>query len=513
MIKKVFYLMLVVVFTAAISSCTKEGPEGKPGPDGQNGQNGQGGQDGENGVAPHVNETTGTWWIGTVNTGIKAHGENGKDGLTPFVNETTGTWWIGATDTGIQAEGSADIFVLTFDADNGSLLKSQSVLGGALAKEPKDPVKNSNDAEAGLYSVVGDEVVYDYIFTGWYDGDELFDFDSPITKGVALKAKWLKSIDISGQSGATDFEKAIAYVNANPAAYAFVIDDDVNVAGSTIRTLNAAGAKLTLIGLDDERKISLTSQGRILTVGASGSTGIELTLGNNITLVGLAAGQNGATQNNNNCVIAVLQGGAFNMLAGSKVTGNTTDSWQTATGMGAAVYVADNNSAFTMKGGEITGNESQTTLIYSTGAVGGGLNATRQTHISLEGGSITGNISRVGDFFAELPDLLSLSGTAEVGILTFYADIFGNTTATVASGWTGSVGSLNLSDNAALATVIAHWDGKTVLQGGGLNAVAVAKFTLGNFISNNALVGGTEAISDNYYIGNAGSDLGKLVHK
>lgn len=34
-----------------------------------------------------------------------ADGANGADGNTPYINELTGTWWIGTTDTGVLAEG------------------------------------------------------------------------------------------------------------------------------------------------------------------------------------------------------------------------------------------------------------------------------------------------------------------------------------------------------------------------------------------------------------------------
>ena len=69
--------------------------------------------------------TNGNWWIGGVDTGIKAEGsdgadgsdgsdgkdgqdgkdgEDGKDGLTPYIG-SNGNWWIGTTDTGIKAAG------------------------------------------------------------------------------------------------------------------------------------------------------------------------------------------------------------------------------------------------------------------------------------------------------------------------------------------------------------------------------------------------------------------------
>ena len=66
------------------------------------GPQGAEGNSGTDGVTPHINETTGTWWIGEVDTGVKA---GGKDGATPYISDATGTWWIGQLDTEIKAQG------------------------------------------------------------------------------------------------------------------------------------------------------------------------------------------------------------------------------------------------------------------------------------------------------------------------------------------------------------------------------------------------------------------------
>ena len=82
------------------------------------------GDPGEDGDTPYIGDN-GNWWIGGVDTGIKAEGsdgadgsdgsdgkdgqdgkdgEDGKDGLTPYIG-SNGNWWIGTTDTGIKAAG------------------------------------------------------------------------------------------------------------------------------------------------------------------------------------------------------------------------------------------------------------------------------------------------------------------------------------------------------------------------------------------------------------------------
>jgi hypothetical protein len=54
------------------------GPKGDAGVDGSNGQDGAPGQDG---TTPHIDETTGNWFIGTTDTGVHAEGPQGEQGI------------------------------------------------------------------------------------------------------------------------------------------------------------------------------------------------------------------------------------------------------------------------------------------------------------------------------------------------------------------------------------------------------------------------------------------------
>lgn len=74
---------------------------------------GEDGKDGRDGRTPSVG-LNGNWWIGSMDTGVKAvgtdgrdgvDGKNGADGLTPAIGEN-GNWWIGDTDTGVKAAAS-----------------------------------------------------------------------------------------------------------------------------------------------------------------------------------------------------------------------------------------------------------------------------------------------------------------------------------------------------------------------------------------------------------------------
>jgi hypothetical protein len=94
---------------------------------------------------------------------------------------------------------------------------------------------------------------------------------------------------------------------------------------------------ITLTGDTAERTVSLNTTGSLFTVGS----GVTLTLGNNVTLLGRS--------DNYSPLVTVDWIGALIMNSGSKITGNTNNSW--SSGGGVNVF-----GTFTMNGGEITGN-------------------------------------------------------------------------------------------------------------------------------------------------------------
>lgn len=58
----------------------KDGINGKDGAAGKDGTNGQNGRDGKDGKTPFIGEN-GNWWIGEIDTGVKAAGIDGTDGV------------------------------------------------------------------------------------------------------------------------------------------------------------------------------------------------------------------------------------------------------------------------------------------------------------------------------------------------------------------------------------------------------------------------------------------------
>ena len=63
-------------------------------------------------------------------------------------------------------------FTVSFDTQGGSTVPAQTVSYGGKVTEPVAPTKT------------------DYSFTGWYNGDTQWDFDTPVTSDLTLYAKW-----------------------------------------------------------------------------------------------------------------------------------------------------------------------------------------------------------------------------------------------------------------------------------------------------------------------------------
>ena len=356
--------------------------------------------------------------------------------------------------------------------------------------------------------------------TTWTPGGDL-----PTTAGLYLgEPETLTSSSTPiAEVAANNVIAAVTYVTtaANPdGAYTLLLDAaDIMVTAEQV--LSRANRQLTIIGIGaGETVISRTNNGRTFTVGAGSGTvsTISLTIGNNITL-------QGRTTNNNN-VVNVRTGAAFTMLGGSLITGNST----TSSSYAAALNVSGANTVFTMKAGAgITGNtHTATSAVANNSAVAISSNA----RVVMEGGSISGNTALCGDlgFITSVTTSpLTMSGEAVIGVLTLNYTMDMRPPLTVASGWAGEVGALNLmGGNASLDTVIGYWynasSPRFVMQaaaGHTLTAADVAKVTTGNFINNDGsetrpISPSDQEHTDNagwtrYIIADIGANIGRLV--
>ena len=86
---------------------------------------------------------------------------------------TGGTFCGGVTDDGGTIEDGA-YETVKFNSDNGAQAKEEKVLRGQKVSNPAAPTKSG------------------HTFTGWYLGDEKYNFDTPVTAPLTLTAKWEK---------------------------------------------------------------------------------------------------------------------------------------------------------------------------------------------------------------------------------------------------------------------------------------------------------------------------------
>jgi len=192
--------------------------------------------------------------------------------------------------------------------NQGSVHATDLVAAGGTLSEPDRPSSGSTGAAApGLY--LGSLAAP--AFLGWYSGEALWDFSAPVYSSMTLIARW----SASGNGAATriasvagnDIPAAVAYVNANPNAgsYTLLVGANPSTAG---QTLSAANARLTIMGLGQERTIILSSSAPLFRVNNASAS---LTLGENITLRGRLSGTSAAA-------LVQVSAGALAMEGGSK---------------------------------------------------------------------------------------------------------------------------------------------------------------------------------------------------
>ena len=86
---------------------------------------------------------------------------------------TGGIFYGGVTNDGGKIEDGAYVTV-TFNSDGGTPFEAEKVLRGQKVPNPAAPTKSG------------------HTFTGWYLGDVLYDFNTPVTAPLTLTAKWEK---------------------------------------------------------------------------------------------------------------------------------------------------------------------------------------------------------------------------------------------------------------------------------------------------------------------------------
>ena len=135
-----------------------------------------------------------------------------------------------------------NVFTVTFDVDG---IDSQELSYGAKATKPTDPTKTG------------------YTFGGWYNGEELFDFNAPITSNLELKAKWdIINYDITYNLD----DGALPDGKTNPATY--------NVETDTFTLNNPEKTGYTFTGWTSEK---ITTPTLAITVNKGSIGALEFT--------------------------------------------------------------------------------------------------------------------------------------------------------------------------------------------------------------------------------------------
>jgi hypothetical protein len=172
-------------------------------------------------------------------------------------------------------------------------------------------------------------------------------------------------VNITIVPGSSLAEK-LAWIDKNAESegnYLIELDADESIDPVTLRYGDRTYITITLKGVDENRTISLSSNGGLFTVGS----GVTLVLEDNITLQGHSG--------NNAPLVYIPSGGKLVMNTGSTITGNTN-----TTGSNAGVNVWGN---FTMNGGTISNHTGFSGVFVSSNGI-----------ITMNGGTISDNIGR-----------------------------------------------------------------------------------------------------------------------
>ena len=283
-------------------------------------------------------------------------------------------------DITLYAMWSDVVYTVTLDSIWGSVGSQIIGKGGHLIKPPEQSLPTL----VGLYLNMPYPAPESIKITGWYDEDNNhWDFEhSEVNGNMNLYAKWdYEPIPLWGDDN--DVEKAIAYVSEHAAEGAYTLLVGANETNIQPQTITNAGFNLTIQGLNGEKTIqySSTTSSSLFTISNASA---KLTLGNNITLRGVAGGATSLVR---------VTSGTLVMEEGSKITGHTNgDNSTDNSKKGGAVHI-DTGGTFIMNSGEISGNFAGVVAIATAEAKGGGVYINGGT-FTMNGGEISDNYGR-----------------------------------------------------------------------------------------------------------------------
>ena len=192
------------------------------------GAKGDKGDKGDDGDTPEIKN--GNWWIGGVDTGIKAEGD---DGDTPVIKN--GNWWIGGVDTGVKAEGKdgKSAYQLYCDSVDGDTPMEFDEWLASLKGDEGDPGQNGKDGNTWLVrdSVPTDADGKDGDLCLYTDGEDVWDVYYKVS-GKWTRLGSIKGAD--GKGGAVEEENKSVVADVSPEAAATIDISDLSVGNHLI---------------------------------------------------------------------------------------------------------------------------------------------------------------------------------------------------------------------------------------------------------------------------------------
>ena len=170
-------------------------------------------------------------------------------------------------------------YTVTFDSNGGTFIEAIKVKKNEKVTQPNDPIKEG------------------YTFGGWYLDDELFDFDTKITKDITLEAYWSsnelelsnKNINlVVGKEGKIDFSSLPEDLDEKDLVYSSSDESIVTVDElGNLKALKKGTATITIKSKDGKYSVrcivNVTEQEvEVESVSISGSSSV--TIGSNIKL-------------------------------------------------------------------------------------------------------------------------------------------------------------------------------------------------------------------------------------
>jgi len=189
---------------------------------------------------------------------------------------------------------------------------------------------------------------------------------------IQMEAPVTKEFYVSNQNELTTALNLIKEYSVNGIIFNITFKADFDINPQNLSGTDYVNKNITLRGNTVNRRITLSSQGSMFTVGAD----VELVL-KDITLVGRS--------DNNASLVIVNTDGKLVLNSGGKVTGNTYSTSVNETGGGGVLV---DGGTLEIAGGEISGNN-----VTGTGndLRGGGVNAVNGSNVLMTGGAIREN--------------------------------------------------------------------------------------------------------------------------